>query len=100
MLALLETDEGVFILAEFAADQPKDGKQFCDAVPWNGPLLAQQGREGKGDPRACTLLLCSLCFGVYKIYTGDMGKNLVFIFTGMNSVRGRGFFSEVKKITS
>ena len=58
MLALLETDEDVFIFAEFATDQPKDGKQFCDAVPWNGAIT---GTPGKGDPRAP--LRSFLCFG-------------------------------------
>lgn len=64
MLALLETDEGVFIFAEFAAGQPKDGKQFCDAVLWNGAIT---GTAGKRDPRARTLLLCSLSFALVLI---------------------------------
>lgn len=64
MLALLETDEDVFIFAEFAADQPKEGKQFCDAVPWNG---AMTGTPGKGEPRACAPLLCALSFALVLI---------------------------------
>lgn len=64
MLALLETDEDVFVFAEFAADQPKDGKQFRSVVPWNGAIA---GTPGNGDPRARAPLLCALYFALVLI---------------------------------
>lgn len=64
MLALLETDEDVFVFAEFAADQPKDGKRFRNAVPWNGAIA---GTPGNRDPTACAPLLCALSFALVLI---------------------------------
>lgn len=60
MLALLETDENVLSFAEFAADQPEEEKQFCNTVPWNGPLLAHQGRRTAGHALSCSVLFSLL----------------------------------------
>lgn len=58
MLALLETDQHVFIFADFAADQPKDRKQIRGAVPWNGAITSTP-RKGE--------LLCVLSFALVPI---------------------------------
>lgn len=59
MLALLETDEDVFISAEFAEDKSKEGSNSVRQCPGMGPWLTHQG-TGTPGPILCSSALLPL----------------------------------------
>jgi len=90
VLALLETNQDVFIFAVFAADQTKDSKPFCDAMSWNGAFPAQQGR-GTQDMGSAPLR-SFLCSAANMKYTLEVWGQTCFLFLLCRG--GRIFFRD------